>query len=390
MKIGIITYAFHTSTMPLAKYLTVLGHEVHLYCLVSSSSPDQFTINLTKFKFKNGFVPQNMINKIIDKNILAYLDPLKSLNIYLYSKKRKFLYVDYFYSILVLGCKINMGKYDSLHFIGQNEAYIHLNKILLPPKVFTFHEITEFSRDNNLIKARLVNYISKKNNNVIFHSLNMKTKYIQNFNPKNRNISVIKFGLFETYKLIVDDSPEESDTILYYGIIQKYKGLEYLLDAFKLVKKEIKNIRLIVAGRGEIYFDRNKIEDTQIEFVNRPISEEELVRLNRRATIVVCPYISASQSGIPVTSFIFNKPIIASDVEGLSEYIIDGYNGFLVPPKDSISLAQKITDLLRDTGLRLKIKDNILKMNNNNNQTWLSIAEQTVKLYKDEIDNLKK
>jgi glycosyltransferase involved in cell wall biosynthesis len=390
MKIGIITYAFHTSTMPLAKYLTVLGHKVDLYCLVSSSSPDQFTINLTKFKLKNGFVPQKIMNNIIDENILTYLNTLNSLNIYLYSKRRKFLYVDYFYSILVLGFKINKGKYDCLHFIGQNEAYIHLSKILLPPKVFTFHEINEFSRDNKIIKAKLVNYISKKNNNVIFHSLNMKAKYIQDFNPKNRNISVIKFGLFETYKLIVDDSPEESDTILYYGIIQKYKGLEYLLDAFKLVKKEIKNIKLLVAGRGEIYFDRNKIEDTRIEFINRPISEEELVRLNRRATIVVCPYISASQSGIPVTSFIFNKPIIASDVEGLSEYIIDGYNGLLVPPKDSISLAQKITDLLRDTGLRLKIKDNIIKMNNNNNQTWLSIAEQTVKLYKDEIDNLKK
>lgn len=387
MKIGIITYAFHTSTMPLAKHLAELGNDVDLLCLTGSRSSDLFTIDLSHYNSSNGFIPKNKFEGIINKNILTYLKILNDFNIFLYSKRRRNLYIDCLFQVFSLSRFLNSKKYDVIHFIGQNELYSLLYRLLNPPKIFTFHEIEGPTVNGDLQKFPLVNLISRKKNSVIFHSSNIKEKYLQNYVTRNRGIYVIKFGLFETYRLFPDQTKEEPKTVLYYGIIQPYKGIEYLVAAFKLVKKDIPDIKLIIAGRGSIYFDVSTLKDDGIELINRTISEEELVHLNNRATLVVCPYTSSSQSGIPVTSFVFNKPIIASNVQGLSEYVIDGFNGVLVPPCDSLSLACEIKKLIVDEKLRKTIKRNISQMNNKSQTTWTSIAEQTINVYLAEIQN---
>lgn len=387
MKIGIITYAFHTSTMPLAKYLAELGNKVDLYCLLGSRTQEHFTIDLSGYKLSNGFIPKSEFDGIISKNILSYLKSLNDFNIFLYSKKRRYLYVNYFVQIISLSRFINSSEYDIIHFIGQNEMYINLYRLLKSPKVFTFHEVLSRTNQGEPARFGLVDYISKKNNRVILHSSSTKDCFIENYKPKNWGIYVIKFGLFETYKLFPDHTAEEPKTLLYYGIILPYKGLEYLVEAFNIVKTEISDVKLIIAGRGKLYFDESILKDESIELINRTISEEELVHLNKRAALVICPYTSSSQSGIPVTAFNFNKPIIASNVDGLSEYIIDGFNGILVPPRDSNSLAREIIKLLGNEKLRTKIKSNISHMNDEIKSVWTSIAEQTIKIYQTEIQN---
>lgn len=387
MKIGIITYAFHTSTMPLAKYLSELGNKVDLFCLIGSRSSAHFTIDLTNYNGSGGFIPDSELDGIISKGILDYLENLNDFKIFLYSKRRRYLYINYFLQILHLARFLNSRKYDIIHFIGQNEMYIHLHRLLKAPKVFTFHEIIDSSERNDSHPFELVDFISGKKNSVILHSENIYEKYHETFKPVNKSISVIKFGLFETYRLFTDMTPEEPRTLLYYGIIQPYKGIEYLVEAYKLVKKGITDLKLIIAGRGEFYFDVHILKDDGIEIINRTVSEEELVNLNKRAALVICPYTSSSQSGIPVTSFIFRKPIIASNVPGISEYIIDGYNGILVPPCDSINLAKEIDRLLTDNNLRNTIINNISRMNSVSQETWTSIANQTLQVYSNELQD---
>jgi len=387
MKIGIVTFGFNTSSMPLARYLSGTGNTVDLYCLMHSVFKDHFTIDLSKHKISNGFLSRKMMDKIIDKSLLMYLEPLNDFNIYLYSRKRRNLYAGYYYRILLLSFYLRKQRYDIIHFIGQVPDFIYITRLLPKPKIYTFHEVIDYTADNKQVQNSLVRFVSCRLNNVILHSGNIRDKYLLNFNPRNRGINVIRFGLFETYKLFPDNTPEETCTLLYYGIIRPYKGLEYLLDAFKIVKESIAGVKLIIAGRGEVYFDRNKLLDEQIEFINRSVSEEEVVRLNRRATVVICPYVSASQSGIPMTSFNFIKPIIASDVEGISEYVTDNYNGLLVPPEDIECLASKIIQLLKDDNLRARIKENIVKMNQDNHRVWSEIANRTLEIYCDEINS---
>ncbi|NLW32500.1 MAG: glycosyltransferase family 4 protein [Fibrobacter sp.] len=364
----------------------MLGHTVDYFYLMNSGCLNHFTINLSKFDFSNGFIPKEKMPEIIGNPLFSYIDNLNDFNIYIYSRQRRYFYLDCYISMLKLSKVINKNTYDVLHIVGQNREFVFLHRLISLPTVFTFHEIADKTVPGHTGKNALIKFISRKRNNIIFHSENLKNKYFDSFKTKNTGIYVIKFGLFETYRLYETQIPEEPNTILFYGIINPYKGLEYLVDAFKLIKKEIPDIKLIIAGRGNIYFDKKDLEDSQIELINRSISEEELVILNKRAAVVVCPYTSASQSGIPVTSFIFCKPIIATNIMGLSEYIIDGYNGFLVPPKDSVSLAKKIIVLLRDKLLFNKTKNNIVKMNAEGSDVWLEIAKQTEKIYKNEIN----
>jgi len=373
--------------MPLARYLSELGLKVDLICLTGTRSSDHFTIDLSKYDSPDGFVPKSQFKGIINEKILEYLGPLNDFNVFLFSKQRRNVYVKYFFQVLALSRFLNSRKYDIIHFIGQNEMYIFLYKLLKCPKVFTFHEVLIRLKQGNHEKFKTVNFISGKPNSVILHSTNTKTDYLSNYSPLNKEVNVIKFGLFETYRLFPDQTHEESRTLLYYGIILPYKGLEYLVEAFKIVRNEIKDVRLIIAGRGQIYFDETILKEEGIELINRTITEEELVHLNKRATLVICPYTSASQSGIPATSFIFDKPIIASNVEGVTEYVIDGYNGILVPPGDTLSLASGIKRLLVDNKLKNKIKTNIRKLNDESGSTWISIAEETIEIYRRELQN---
>jgi len=373
--------------MPLARYLSELGLKVDLICLTGTRSSDHFTIDLSNYDSPDGFVPKSKYTGIINEKILEYLEPLNDFNIFLFSKQRRNIYVKYYFQVLALSRFLNSGKYDIIHFIGQNEIYILLYRLLKSPKVFTFHEVLIRLKQGRNEKFKTVNYISGKRNSVILHSANTKTDYLSQYNPLNKDINVIKFGLFETYRLFPDQTHEEINTLLYYGIILPYKGLEYLIEAFKIVKNDINDVKLIIAGRGQIYFDESLLKDEGIELINRTITEEELVHLNRRATIVICPYISASQSGIPVTSFVFDKPIIASKVEGITEYVIDGFNGILVPPGDSITLAREIKRLLVDLKLKDTFKTNIRKLNNESRSNWISIAEKTIEVYRRELQN---
>lgn len=386
MKICIITYAFYTSSIPLARYLAVLGHEVDLLCLTGSRSSDHFTVNLSGYDLPDGFVPDLKLSQVISTDVLEYLEGLHDFKIFVFSKNRRNLYIKYFISIIKLSRFLKSRGYEIVHFIGQNEIFLYLSRLIKLPKIYTFHEV--LIRTGRVpSRYRLVDYVSKRKHNVILHSSNTKNDYLEKFHPENRTIKVIRFGLFETYRLFPVRTFEEPGTLLYYGIILPYKGLEFLLEAFRIIKKEIPDLKLIVAGRGTLYFERSLLDQEGIELINRTISEEELANLNMRASIVVCPYTSASQSGIPVTSFVFNKPVLATRVDGITEYVIHEETGILVPPGDSKSLADGIRRLVNDDSLRNRIIDNIKQMNKKSNSDWIAIAESTLDVYLNEMQN---
>jgi len=60
--------------------------------------------------------------------------------------------------------------------------------------------------------------------------------------------------------------------------------------------------------------------------------------------VVVLPYRSATQSGIVQIAYQFDKSVIATDVGGLSEVVIDGVTGFIVPPNDPSALADAVVE----------------------------------------------
>lgn len=145
----------------------------------------------------------------------------------------------------------------------------------------------------------------------------------------------------------------EKNVALFFGYVRKYKGLHVLLDASKKALAEM-DFKLIVAG--EFYEDQKPYRD-QIELLgignhvsvfSDYIPNEEVSLYFSAADVVVLPYIDATQSGITQIAYNFNRPVIATDVGGLAETIIDGKTGLIVRPNSPDELATSIVKFFRE------------------------------------------
>ena len=161
--------------------------------------------------------------------------------------------------------------------------------------------------------------------------------------------------------------PGEKPCILFFGNIRAYKGLDVLIEAFARVRQELE-AELVVAG--EFYTDPRPLKervralglDGEVSWTGAYVPNREVPALFRRAHVVALPYRSATQSGIVPLAYQFGVPVIASDVGGLSEVVLDGKTGLLFPPGDSDRLARLLIDYFR-RNLRQRFQPHILKFN---------------------------
>jgi len=145
--------------------------------------------------------------------------------------------------------------------------------------------------------------------------------------------------------------------ILFVGRLEKRKGLDYLLKAYRHVKEEFPNLRLIVVGPGtrlrkkyERQVRRNGLED--VVFVGYA-SYDELPRYYKTADIFCSPATGRESFGIVLLeAMAVGKPTVASNIEGYASVITHGVDGLLVPPKDDKELARALLSLMSDESLR--------------------------------------
>lgn len=150
------------------------------------------------------------------------------------------------------------------------------------------------------------------------------------------------------------------------------------------------DINIIIAGKGDFYFDKSRFEENpRYIFINRFITNEELVSLISNSIAVVCPYIDATQSGVIMSAFALNKPVIATNVGALPEMVKDGRTGFLVPPKDSKAIEKAVREIIQP-GVAQQMSENIEKDYSTGSSSWSNIAEKMLENYQTMIQNRKK
>ncbi|MFI5174834.1 MAG: glycosyltransferase family 4 protein [Terriglobia bacterium] len=151
-------------------------------------------------------------------------------------------------------------------------------------------------------------------------------------------------------------------TLLFFGIVRKYKGLDVLLRAMPRVLSKI-DCQLVIAGEFYEPVDRylQIIRECGIEqsvsIDNRYVPNEEVSEVFGRADVLILPYLSASQSGVAQISFANAVPVIASRTGGLPDVVFDNVNGMLVAPGDSKALAEAILSYFENN------REQILKKN---------------------------
>ena len=152
----------------------------------------------------------------------------------------------------------------------------------------------------------------------------------------------------EHLKINVDDK-----IILFFGFIRKYKGLDILLEAFKILKTnysaETKNFKLLIAG--EFYEDKKNYEALLNDIAIRDslilhtdfILDSEVKYYLSAADCIVQPYRNATQSGVTPLAYYFEKPMIVTNVGGLPSLVPDKKVGLVAEP-NAYDIAKKILE----------------------------------------------
>lgn len=279
---------------------------------------------------------------------------------------------------------------DVLHVQETNDPWYDITLMInrMPPLVTTIHDLFRHPGDRgSVFGSEYTRRIAfDRSQQIIVHTEQLKSAMIEHFNVPSPRLNVIAHGeLGSLYQRLAPDLNQvlrEPHTLLFMGRIWPYKGLKYLIEAMPLVADQIPDIKLIIAGSGENIdqylpsdYDRHRYE-----VFNRFIQSDEIVRLFKRSTISVLPYVEASQSGVAALAYGMGTPIIASDVGGLSEVVRHKQDGLLVPPGDALALADAIIRLLRDLPLQQQMRQTLLARSQQD-LSWSHIAEQTIEVY---------
>jgi len=179
-------------------------------------------------------------------------------------------------------------------------------------------------------------------------------KEIELFERKPKPKSWSPHPIYDTYGALISKEqacghlglPSDKRYMLFFGFIREYKGLDLLLHAMANERIKNSNIHLLVAG--EFYSNEEKYKKMvevlglqNITWFSGYIPDSEVNNYFCAADVIVQPYKSATQSGVTQVGYHFEKPMIVTNVGGLSEIIPDGKVGYVVEP-NSHALANAI------------------------------------------------
>jgi D-inositol-3-phosphate glycosyltransferase len=235
-------------------------------------------------------------------------------------------------------------------------------KLLGKKIVLTAHNVNAGKRDadDNWLNRLTLKIQYRLADHIFVHTKKMKSELVAEFKVHSNNVTVIPFGLNDTApntNLTAEEArrilgiPGADKTMLFFGNIAPYKGLEWLVSAFADAVKTDGNYRLVIAGsvKGCPEYWR----EIQDEISRRGVGERILQRIEfipdekteiyfKAADVLVLPYTHVFQSGVLVLAYSFGLPVIASDVGSLREDIVDDETGYIFQPKDSVDLARVI------------------------------------------------
>ncbi|MDE6921268.1 MAG: glycosyltransferase family 4 protein [Lachnospiraceae bacterium] len=175
-----------------------------------------------------------------------------------------------------------------------------------------------------------------------------KAQYILNPHPTYNAFRLRNLTKEQARAELSLDGDSCEKILLFFGFVREYKGLEHLIAAMPQVRRRLGNVRLIIAGtfgrdrdRYLDLIDERQVRDC-IRVVDGYIPDNEVERYFAACDVVVLPYESATQSGIIQIAYGFGKPVIATNVGGLPDVVMDGQTGYIVERGDEKQLADAI------------------------------------------------
>jgi glycosyltransferase involved in cell wall biosynthesis len=368
---------------------------------VCSSGAHEYWINLANAISKKCDLHLFLPDKIRKSNISSYLE--ETINIY-YFKKFKFYDVRSIVSMLKLYVEILRIDPSLIHLPGGIPFGLPIIYPLIKlryPLIITIHEPIwynikyldlntrappPYSSLESFYSRLLLKIHMSMANAVVVAGKAVEKKTAQYWKSRKFKMFTIPFGAYIHYtKLIKSIIEEDKNTVLFFGVICPGKGLGYLIRAEPIISREIKNFKIMIAGRGSSIYKGMIKNPEHFEIYDRYIEDEQLCELFQRASVIVLPYYGLkSQSGVLFTAYAFSKPVVVTNVGSLPEAVSHGETGLIIQPNSVEALSNAIITILKNEELRKKMKENIYKRITNG-WSWSRIVERMLDLYYESI-----
>jgi len=241
---------------------------------------------------------------------------------------------------------------DVFHLVAPHEWNLILGfliKLLRKPLIYTVHD-PEHHLGAPLYIRILENIFRRMPDGFIVLS-KLARQELQSMGFPADRVFYVPIAAYSHFSKMHRPEARPEKAILFFGRIEPYKGLDLLLKAMSEVFVEFPDWKLILAGAGDLSRYRSYLNSSQIEVINRYISDEDVAGLMLRSRFVVLPYTEATQSGVVPIAYAFGRPVIATNVGSLSEMVLDGKTGLIVSPADPVALASAIKRLTLDQEL---------------------------------------
>ena len=268
--------------------------------------------------------------------------------------------------------------------------------------VFTVHNVNERKRDlrDSWLNRRTLRIQYQLSHHLFVHTDKMREELIKEFGVRSDRVSVIPFGINNALPKTALTAREAKKrlgleerhrTVLFFGRITPYKGLEYLIAGFRKAAAKHDNYRLVIAGRVdrcEDYFDRIRrdlqgdIQAGRVILRAEFIPDDEAEIYLKAGDALVLPYKDIYQSGVLFLAHSFGLPVLAADVGSLKDDIVDGETGFLFRSEDVDDLAAVIeryfsSELYRELPERREYITHFARKRH----SWDTVANSTVSVY---------
>lgn len=360
MKIAILVSAFppkwlagtEVATYNIAKYLANRGHEVHVITLLDEGTQ------------KNEMKDRFNIHRIK----LHYRIPIISIMIY-------------YHNVEAIIKKI---KPDIIHCQNLSLGWMPFLINFFDKYPYVIYGRGEDVYADYWLKKAILRKTIKNADAVITLTEDMKKKTSECY---NRDIFVIPNGItlnrYEKKQSLNIDISNDEKVILYVGRLNAIKGVEYLIEAMDKVNRNYSNARLLLVGDGNLRrILENRVEKLGlsrcITFVGL-VSTQDVSKYLANADIFVLPSLSEGFPNVILEAMAVGLPIITTKIRGLPEIVKEGINGYLVDPKNSDQLADKILDLLNNVEIAAMISEN--NRNDIKKYEWENIVKELENVY---------
>lgn len=389
MKVAIVTCGLLDCTLPLVKYLAKYT-SVDLYLSVYGT---KFTESVGSFDIQSlaiGLSDEETTRRTLGDTLYSYGQAHGKVTIKLF--KYPSLKVANRQNLSLhrqFARAINREQYDVVHLNGYRGSQMFLYAYLRrTAKVWTIHDPILHSGEDKWQTRLGYSLYRFFRVHFILHNRQQLPVFREKYGIRPERCHYVPLGPYEVFTLFENGPPPtpEPQTVLFYGRISPYKGVEYLVEAAQHVRKHIPSLRVIVAGKPNYPLETETLEqDDTFEFLNGYVPNDQLAQLIRRAAVVVCPYTDATQSGVVMTAYAFHTPVIATSVGGLPEMVEDGVTGRLVPPRNARALADALTALLQNPAQVQQMKTNLEDSSRSGPLAWDRIAQKTLTVYQQAV-----